>query len=312
MQGLKITSGSFTLSALVAALCFLHSPLAAAHARWDINGIVKPRDTSLQANLKTAPCGTNIGSNIVDTGAPYVRTNTPVTFTPGERIEVTFQETINHPGHFRIAFSPANDADFNTNVLLDNIPDTMGTETPLPHLFRATITLPNKSCDACTLQLIQVMTDSNTNYYSCSDIKLASGGGTTPTPTPTPTPTTTPAPSPTPTTTPAPTPTPLPALSDPKQIAQILLEDFAVADTDKSNSITLAEAQAVLPRLALEIFSNLDSNHNGSLSKEELEAVVNPAQPKAKAASMEWITLLTLLPFALRRLRRNRGLLRTR
>jgi hypothetical protein len=299
MQGLKITSGSFTLSALVAALCFLHSPLAAAHARWDINGIVKPRDTSPQANLKTAPCGTNIGSPIGTNGDTYVRTSTPVTFTPGQTIEVTFEETVEHKSYFRIAFSAADDAGFDANILANDIQDNMATG-----LFHAFITLPMQACDACTLQLIQVMTDSNTNYYSCSDIKLVSGGGTTPTPTPTPTPTTTPAP----------TPTPLPALTDPKQIAQTLLEDFAVADTDKNNSIELAEAQALLPGLAQDIFSNMDSNHNGSLSKEELEAAINPpatAQPKAKAASMEWITLLTLLPFALRRLRKNRGLLQT-
>ena len=303
MQVLKKSLGMITSSTAVAALLFLYAPLVEAHARWDINGIVKPRDSSETANLKTAPCGTNIGSPIGTNGATYVRTTTPVIFATGQTIEVTFQETANHPGHFRIAFSPASDADFNTHVLLDNIPDNMGPETALPHLFRATITLPTQACDACTLQLIQVMTDSNSNYYSCSDIKLVTGSGTTPTPTPTPIPTSTP--------TPAPTPTPLPALTDPKQIAQILLDDFAATDTNKDGALTLAEAQAVLPALPLEIFSNLDSNHNGALSKDELNSAINPpatTQPKAAAASLEWITLLTGLPLAWRRLRKTRKL----
>jgi hypothetical protein len=291
MQGLKITTGGFTLSALVAALCFLHSPLAAAHARWDLNGVVKPRTND--TGLKSDPCG----------GA--ARTTTPATFAPGQMLEVTFEETVNHTSHFRIAFSPMGDSGFDNNVLLDNIPDNMGADVTTQHLFHAFITLPMQACDACTLQLIQVMTDNPatpSNYYSCSDIKLVSGGGTTPTPTPTPIPTTTPTPAPTP------SPTPLPALTDLKQIAQNLLDDFTAADTDKNNALTLAEAQTVLPGLAQEIFSTLDSNHNGALSKEELNTVVNPpatTQPKA-AASIEWITLLGFLPFALWRVRKSR------
>jgi len=296
MRGLKTTMGDVTLSAAaVAALLFLHAPLVEAHARWDLNGVVKPRTNS--TGLKTDPCG----------GA--VRTTTPATFAAGQTLEVTFEETVNHPGHFRIAFSPAGDVGFNTSVLLDNIPDTMGLETPLPHLFRTTITLPTKPCDACTLQLIQVMTDSNSNYYSCSDIKLVTGSVITPTPTPIPT----------------------PAPTDPKLIAQNLLDDFAVADADKSGTLTLAEAQMILPGLALDIFTGLDSNHDGTLSKDELNAVINPPattptptptptnntssgtsdtkpQPSAAAASMEWTALLAMLPFALRRRRKSRDL----
>ncbi|MBI3776692.1 MAG: lytic polysaccharide monooxygenase [Gammaproteobacteria bacterium] len=297
MQRLKTTMGGFTLSAAVAALLFLHAPLATAHARWDLNGVVKPRTTA--TGLKSDPCG----------GA--ARTTAPVTFAPGQTLEVTFEETVQHLSHFRIAFSQAGDAGFDSNVLLDNIVDNLGPETPLNHLFRATITLPMLTCDACTLQLIQVMVDNPaapSNYYSCSDIKLVNGGGTTPTPTPIPTITPTPVPTATPV--PMPTPTPLPALTDLKQIAQNLLEDFVIADTDKSNSLTLSEAQMVLPGLALDSFSNLDSNLNGMLSKEELNAAINPSaknQTKA-AASMEWITLLGLLPFALRRVRKSRDL----
>lgn len=276
MQGFKITLGNFTLNAAIAALFLSHTPVAAAHARWDPAGIVKPRNAD--ANLKGDPCGA------------VPRTTTPATFAPGQTIEVTFQETVNHPGHFRIAFSPANDQGFNSNILLDNIPDTMGPETPTPHLYRSVITLPMQPCDACSLQLIQVMTDSNTNYYSCSDIKLATGSSPTPTPAP------------------SPTPTPLPASTDIKEIAQNLLDDFLLADTDKSSTLTLDEAQLILPGLKLAQFSTLDKNSNGTLTTAELKATITPpvnTETKASAASVDWTTLLMLVPFALRRIKKS-------
>ena len=181
----------------------------------------------------------------------------------------------------------------------------MGPETPIPHLYHSLITLPMQTCDACSLQLIQVMTDSNTNYYSCSDIKLATGS--TPTPTPAPTP----------------TPTPAPTSTDIKQIAQNLLDDFFLADADKSNTLTLAEAQLILPGLKLDQFTYLDKDANGTLTTAELTATITPpvvtppvvtppavtppvdskAEPKASAASLGWISLLMLLPFALRRIK---------
>lgn len=115
-------------------------------------------------------------------------------FEPGETIKVTWVETINHPGHFRISFDedgfddfvdPASYSDFYTapTVLLDDVPDTGGST------FSADVTLPNIECDNCTLQLIQVMTDkppfapgTNDIYYQCADLVLRaagrSGGGT--------------------------------------------------------------------------------------------------------------------------------------
>ena len=278
MLGLKTRLGGFTLSAVMAVPFFLHAPHVAAHARWDLNGIVKPR--TADRGLKIDPCD----------GAP--RTTTPATFTPGQTITVSFEETVNHTSYYRIAFSPANDQGFNSNILLDNIQDNKNAETPLPHFFSAIITLPMQACDACTLQLIQVMTDSNpiSNYYSCSDIKLVDGGGTTPPP--------------------PPPPAPLP--SDPRELAQNLLEDFAVADADSNAALTLTEAQMILPGLTLLQFTGLDGNNNGTLTTQELNAIITPpttATPTTTTAgSMSWSALLALLPLALRRLRKSRDL----
>jgi uncharacterized protein (TIGR03382 family) len=134
-------------------------------------------------------------------GDPTItRTARVTTYKPGETITVNWQETIEHPGWFRIAFQangegfrappPANgpnsagtasnyptedrtgmvDATDGSLVLKDRIPD--GTLT-------AQVTLPNMECTNCTLQLIQVMTQTatyefvNDVYFQCADITLA-------------------------------------------------------------------------------------------------------------------------------------------
>jgi hypothetical protein len=145
---------------------FVFSQLASAHARWSIAGediadsLVAPR-TSATGLKEPAPCG------------GVARTNSPVVLQSGATVEVQFSETINHPGYFRIAFSPAADAGFDQNVLVDNI-----AEVPATRNYTQTITLPDIECDDCTLQLIQVMTDRDppTNYYSCADIQLTATG----------------------------------------------------------------------------------------------------------------------------------------
>lgn len=133
---------------------------AFGHARFKLDGMFKPRTTD--TGLKTAPCG------------DAARTTAPVTLTPGQKVTVEWEETIDHPGFFRLSFSPADDLGFEANVLLDNIADTQN-DGLVPHFYRADVTLPNQTCTACTLQLIQVMTENPlapSNYYSCSDIQL--------------------------------------------------------------------------------------------------------------------------------------------
>lgn len=139
--------------------CIL-SGTAFGHARFKLDGLFKPRTND--PGLKTAPCG----------GA--ARTNTPVSLTPGQQVTVEWEETVDHPGFFRLSFSPANDLGFESNVIADNIVDTQN-DGKTPHFYSKQITLPNQTCTACTLQLIQVMTENPaapTNYYSCSDMQL--------------------------------------------------------------------------------------------------------------------------------------------
>lgn len=128
------------------------------------------------ADLKSGPCGK---------GTKDARTTKVSTFKPGATINVTWQETIGHPGHFRIAFDPDGTSIFKDpasftdvsggpGVLVDNIADKTGTQ-----MYTQQVTLPNVECTNCTLQVIQVMTDKapygdgNDLYYQCADIVLA-------------------------------------------------------------------------------------------------------------------------------------------
>jgi hypothetical protein len=130
--------------------------------------------------LKTGPCGVSAGE----------RSDNVTYFEPGQTIEVRWDEYIDHPGHYRIAFDAHGDDDFvdpatmmelysNDAVLLDGIAD----QGPTEREYAATVTLPDVTCDDCTLQVIQVMYDKppyttpgNDIYYQCADLVLREGG----------------------------------------------------------------------------------------------------------------------------------------
>lgn len=155
-------------------MILLSTNQAHAHANLKVNGNIPPR--SADTGLKVAPCG-----NIA-------RTSTPKVLTPGSTVQVDWQETINHPGRFEFYWSNANDANF---TLLATVQDNQNGTNDLPHSYSTMITIPSTPCSACTLQLIQVMTENPaapSYYYSCADIQTQSVT-TTPPPTPTPTPT---------------------------------------------------------------------------------------------------------------------------
>jgi hypothetical protein len=134
--------------------------------------------------LKEGPCGIAGGT----------RSENVTELKSGAEIEVVWEEYVDHPGHFRIAFDADGDDDFvdpacrancntrtpdietysNPAVLLDAIADT-----PDGGTSSARVTLPDIECDRCTLQVIQVMYDKppyitpgNDIYYQCADLVL--------------------------------------------------------------------------------------------------------------------------------------------
>jgi hypothetical protein len=143
----------FTILSLLATNAF-------GHARFKLNAAFKARTTD--TGLKAAPCG----------GA--ARTTNPTILKAGQTVTIEWEETIQHPGMYRISFAPDADTGFEANILADNIVDNQDDGATIPHSFSTTITVPATPCDNCTLQMIQVMTDRvpPVNYYSCADIQI--------------------------------------------------------------------------------------------------------------------------------------------
>jgi hypothetical protein len=135
-------------------------------------------DCTSRSPQKVGPCGVAERSTNVNE------------FRSGETITVQFNETVNHPSHYRISFNPSGDAFPDPTsvddkgggplVLFDGIPDDEAAAQQIQ------ISFPDVECDNCTLQLIQVMYDKGGNgfggrsaeggnddiYYSCADIVL--------------------------------------------------------------------------------------------------------------------------------------------
>jgi len=136
----------------------------------------QPRTTA----LKSGPCG--------DGSSPRGRNVS--TSEPGATITVTWDETVPHEGHYRIAFDDSGqdfavpkivDTANGRTVLADGIPDPASSQTK----FQQVVKLPDIECDNCTLQLIQVMSTAASNwpsssmYFQCADLVLRRGAGNT-------------------------------------------------------------------------------------------------------------------------------------
>jgi Lytic polysaccharide mono-oxygenase, cellulose-degrading len=115
-------------------------------------------------DMKEGPCGRG--------GAADGRTDRVSAFDPGDTLTVTWTETIDHTGSFRIAFDEDgdDDDDFESEILYDG-------EDPQNEnnkVWSAEVTLPDVECGNCTLQLIQVMTTGEPQdgdlYFQCADL----------------------------------------------------------------------------------------------------------------------------------------------
>jgi len=139
-------------------------------------------------NQKSGPCGQ----------ATNMRTTDRVTtYAPGEMITVRVSEETPHESYIRVSIDLDGDDDFPTRPTTaaesqevaqaaEEMLDTEGTllavvrETNgLPNfVHEITVTLPEETCDNCTLQVIQFMYGApNPYYYQCADIVIAEDGG---------------------------------------------------------------------------------------------------------------------------------------
>lgn len=147
-------------------LALLPSP-ARAHVT-----MTSPRPRYSAEHQKFAPCGMAGGA----------RTTRVTVFEPGETITVEWDETVDHPSHYRIAFDAEGDDDLDepiergtdwitpegVMVIADSIADRGGGGH-----YSSTITLPEIECERCTLQLIQIMYGrADPYYFQCADLAL--------------------------------------------------------------------------------------------------------------------------------------------
>lgn len=145
---------------------------------------------------KQAPCG----------GAPDQElTNTIGKVVGGSQLHLRIEETVYHPGHYRVALAvnsreelPADPMTFERMtdrgprsvwaviqsppqlpVIADGLfPHYTRPATPGPILWEADVELPNIACARCTLQVVQFMADHGYNqpggysYHHCADLEI--------------------------------------------------------------------------------------------------------------------------------------------
>jgi len=147
------------------------------------------------APQKAGPCGPGGYDDV----QPVPVSNKTTTVHVGDTVHVQWQITIPHDGYFRISLQPNVEAskatltDFpdpsftdatacsfdmtkvptgsHDNVLMDGIDSTATMQD---------VTIPDKPCDKCTMQVIMVMKDHgppNCIYYHCANLQILAAGG---------------------------------------------------------------------------------------------------------------------------------------
>jgi MYXO-CTERM domain-containing protein len=177
--------------ALFGALAATSAGDAQAHIK-----LLQPASWAVEDDLgnpqKDGPCGAADGDEIEETGDV-------TTFRAGEEITVEWQETVGHPGHFRIAVATDRDDLFDPEVETTNGDGVSGNSisaeimSPVAYPvlvdglfprdsvsgaqatpFSTTVKLPDEPCDNCTLQVIQFMSQHGPGYFyhHCANIKI--------------------------------------------------------------------------------------------------------------------------------------------
>jgi MYXO-CTERM domain-containing protein len=144
---------------------------------------------------KSAPCGQ------ADPGLPPNPTGIVTSFAPGGTVTVTINETVTHPGHYRVALSTTGQAGLPADPAVTPVgTDQCGMTTiQNPPVFPViadgqlthtnafsgpqsfTVTLPGDvTCTSnCVLQVIEYMSNHGAPcfYHHCADITIQAGGG---------------------------------------------------------------------------------------------------------------------------------------
>jgi len=180
----------------VVSLAAIFAPAAIGHFK-----LLEPPSALMEGNngdpQKMAPCG----GTSADAGTP---SNIITSIRGGTKLLLKVQETVYHPGHYRVALAVNSrtelpkDPEVTTResargpqsvsaviqnpvrppLLVDGLwaHDTRPTGTAAP--YETDIEIPNINCEKCTLQIIQFMAEHGLNrdgdfsYHHCADLKI--------------------------------------------------------------------------------------------------------------------------------------------
>ena len=178
-----------SLFAAVVAACGVLEADAMAHFKLLSPPPALIEDSAGGPDQKSSPCGTGQNSNVV----------TPL--QAGQTVTLKWQETVVHPGHFRIALAlkgrnelkdPVakidplkNNCDSATiespvlPILADGVNVHTEAQSEVGKMWEATVTIPaNVTCDKCTLQVVQFMAEHAFNnpggysYHHCAELQI--------------------------------------------------------------------------------------------------------------------------------------------
>lgn len=160
-----------SVASAAALAILLAGPSASAHI--DLNNPPARHDDPLE-DQKDGPCGV--------AGSP--RSGDPTVLQPGQTLTITWDETIDHDSHYRLAFLTDGE-DFPLPVAFDDFCDPAVDDWCVADELADVVdgsyeyewVVPDTPCDNCTLQLIQVMYDGDglqesDFYYDCADVVI--------------------------------------------------------------------------------------------------------------------------------------------
>ncbi|WP_394838178.1 lytic polysaccharide monooxygenase [Pendulispora rubella] len=157
----------------------------AAHAHFHLNAPAASLAQDAQGNpQKVGPCGSNSGTS----------TGQVTAYRPGQAVDISINETVFHPGHYRVALAVSDPSELPKDPKVTPGPTPCGTaeieKSPklpvlgdglLVHTSAFTgpqtmrVVLPsNVTCTKCTLQVLEFMSEHNPNcfYYHCANISI--------------------------------------------------------------------------------------------------------------------------------------------
>jgi hypothetical protein len=199
----------FFTGCLVALLLTLTcAPLAVGHFK-----LIEPESWLVEAAngdpQKAAPCG----GTSANPGTP---SNMIGKIKGGSKLHLKVQETVFHPGHYRVALAVNSRAELpkDPEVTTTQVANRQGnlapqsvsavimnpvkppvladglfphTQRPAPMYWETDIDIPNISCAKCTLQIIQFMAqhglnaDGDYSYHHCADLQITADPAKAPT-----------------------------------------------------------------------------------------------------------------------------------